>query len=493
MKKNILICTDSMGIGGVETAIYNQIYAMIKKGHNVVLASKDGIYIEKVKSTGATFVNFDFSLENNFNFEKINEMINIIEKYEINEIHVEKFMCILTMFPVCIIKKIPYVAYSHDGLNSSYEWYIYNYDIYNMLFKQFFKYANKIIAIKQSVIDYTSERFSIDKRKYKLINNCINFDECKCSNQVKNIDKFLIISRLNSEKEQSIKNAIDFFITFCKNTNKRAHLAILGSGNITEKIKEYVKTVNIYGFDIIFLGETSDVCKVIDNYNIVLGIGRCIIEAIAMKRIAIVSGYEEIVSVVTQDNFFDMLSTNFTGSGLRYEKIEELVNKINQITESQIEEIVNKNYELAFNNINIDNNIYIMDENEKSLISRPDLINQMIILQNRYVEKKSESEDFEKKVYELREVCNNQYNEIKKAYDIIDENQKIAAERQKIEDEKYEKLNEENELLKRKNQDLEIKNENLNKENENNKNQLNCIYNSKKWKFLNKIFKIYNK
>ena len=39
----------------------------------------------------------------------------------------------------------------------------------------------------------------------------------------------------------------------------------------------------------------------LDN-DIVIGLDRCILEAIATKRIAVISGYENITEIVTKDN-----------------------------------------------------------------------------------------------------------------------------------------------------------------------------------------------
>ena len=479
MKKNILICTDSMGIGGVETAIYNQISAMIKKGHSVVLASRKGIYTEKVEKLGATVEDFDFTLENNFNFKKIDEMIKIVEKYGINEIHVEKYMCILTMFPVCMIKNIPYVAYIHDELNATYDWYIYNYDIYEILFREYFHYANKIVAIKKDVIDYTSKRFNVELSKYKLINNSISFSLLGEAQPVQNIKKFLLISRLDEEKLQSVKNAIVFFIKYCDTTNKEASLSILGDGNFYDEIKQFVKNKNIKEYDINFLGQSSDVPSVISEHDVVLGMGRCIIETIAMKRLAIVSGYEEISGIITQNNIMDMMDTNFNGKNLRKETLDDMIKNISNLSADEINKIVVYNYEFAFKKLNIDNNIYIMDDNEQFTVTTRDCINEIIMFQDRYINKKEQAISFEKDVYELRNISDRQYNKINELYEKI---QKDWDERNKIiEDMKnnYEKIVE----------TLNNKNTELSEEKDRIEDELNKVYNSKRWKLMQKILK----
>ena len=421
MVKNILICTDSMGIGGVETAIYNQISAMIKRGYNVIVTSREGCYTRKIEELGAKFVEFDFSLENNFNLNKINKMISIIEKYNIDEIHIEKFMCILTMYPVCIIKEIPYVAYIHDGLNATYDWYIYNYDIYEILFKEFFKNANKIIAIKENIIDYTSKRFEIDKEKYKLINNGIDFLENLQISICDKKTKFLCITRLEGEKIQSVKNAIDFFIKYCDNTEEKCILSILGDGRNNEEIKEYALKKNIKNYTINFLGQSVDVLNVIKEYDIILGMGRCILEAISMKKLAIVSGYNKICDLVSKNNLVNMVKSNFNGEGEKSCELEKLIKKIKKLNYNEIKEIVEYNYNYAYDNLNIDKNIYTLDPKEELKIKKKDLINEMYLLQERYIQKKEQALSFENNVYELRKICDEQYSKINELYRALEQ------------------------------------------------------------------------
>lgn len=48
--KNILLCNDLMGIGGVETAILNQISAFVGKGHNVYVIAKKGNIVKGLRN-----------------------------------------------------------------------------------------------------------------------------------------------------------------------------------------------------------------------------------------------------------------------------------------------------------------------------------------------------------------------------------------------------------------------------------------------------------
>ena len=60
--KNILVCLNILDIGGVETAAVNQIMELKRRGHNVVVLAKKGLYAKEVVDIGAIFIEFDFEV-----------------------------------------------------------------------------------------------------------------------------------------------------------------------------------------------------------------------------------------------------------------------------------------------------------------------------------------------------------------------------------------------------------------------------------------------
>ena len=60
--KNILVCLNILDIGGVETAAVNQIMELKRRGYNVVVLAKKGLYTKEVVDIGAVFIEFDFEV-----------------------------------------------------------------------------------------------------------------------------------------------------------------------------------------------------------------------------------------------------------------------------------------------------------------------------------------------------------------------------------------------------------------------------------------------
>jgi glycosyltransferase involved in cell wall biosynthesis len=65
-----------------------------------------------------------------------------------------------------------------------------------------------------------------------------------------------------------------------------------------------------------FIGWTSDSRNAIRNADVVLGMGRVVLEAIAEGRPAVLIGYGDVHGLVTADNFDEWRRTNFSGRGI---------------------------------------------------------------------------------------------------------------------------------------------------------------------------------
>ena len=210
--KTILICLERLDVGGVETSVYNQALVFKEKGYNVIILAKNGIYTEKLKEQGITCIDFEFKLNNEIDINGTKQIIEIIKKYNVGQIHIHQFPCLLNAFIACIITKRPYLAFVHSRLTEVFDWYISQFPLYKRLFKFYFDNAYKIITLNYGSIELNSKYFDIPKENYAVLKNSIYFKEYITQNQVKQINNFMIISRIAPEKIISIQNGINFFI-----------------------------------------------------------------------------------------------------------------------------------------------------------------------------------------------------------------------------------------------------------------------------------------
>lgn len=457
--KNILLCNDSLGIGGVETVICNQVMAFTKKGYNVYVLAGNGIYAERIEEFGGKYIEMNFPETNQIDDKKINQIIKIIMKYNINEIHIHKYQCIPYVMPAALIANVPYLAYEHI-IKTSMPYYTWNYPIYNNLFEIYFKNAYKILAITPETVKSTQVKFNINSDKYIIAHNGINFDRYindENKNEGKNI-KWLMVSAFRNEKIKSINNGIDLFNEYVKKVDKDATLDIIGGGEGLKEIERYIKNIGLEN-KINILGEKNNLEKYISKYDILLGVDRCILEAIAMKTPAVIIGYEELKGLVTKENIDLAIEENFSGNNMPSMTQEECIEQIENMLKNK-NEMIEEIYIIAKEKLDAEKNYYTIPEERDIEENKFDWINLFKIIERNANENlKLSKENREKWDY-------------------------IQLADKKIEEMAEETISLKDELIKVKKQkeEFEIKYISI-------KEEINQIYNSKRWKYIDKIDK----
>ena len=111
-----MLCLNQLGIGGIETAALNQTIQFVKRNYRVLIVAADGIYREKFEKEGALFINLKFSTRDQDISPKVKKVVKVMEKYNVEQVHIHHPACINVVFFACILKSIPYIAYLHSSI-----------------------------------------------------------------------------------------------------------------------------------------------------------------------------------------------------------------------------------------------------------------------------------------------------------------------------------------------------------------------------------------
>lgn len=358
------------------------------------------------------------------------------------------------MYSICVTclyyKKIPYVAYVHTSFqsikqdeNNIYDWYERTYPFFKDILKIYFENASKIVAISSLAANYVKERYNIKEDKFEVLKNSINLNEYKSNNDEIKKEKWVLISRLSNDKLQSVKNGIDLFDIY-NNPNKT--LTIVGSGEKKEELEEYAKG-KINKDKIKFVGASNNVKDIIDANDIVLGLDRVMLEAVAMKKIAVLIGYDNPKQVITTKNIELEANEGFCGESLESTDIETLA-KVIENENINVED----NYEFVKENLNIEKNIYL---GEPIKIDYTQANLQIFKVIQKLQEDKIK---LQKEIINFKNIDNNELEKLKQDLD-------------------------------KKGQEIK----NVNEEKEKIFNELQSLYNSKRFKIVNNIAKILKK
>ena len=84
-----------------------------------------------------------------------------------------------------------------------------------------------------------------------------------------------------------------------------------------------------------------------------------------MKKIAIISVYEKMAQIVVPENVALASENNFNGDNLEERTISEIVEDIQKLTPESIKQIVEGNYKYAYEELNINKNLYLIEKPEE--------------------------------------------------------------------------------------------------------------------------------
>ena len=430
MKHNILICLNVLGVGGVETYVVNQARALKRKGYNVYVISKKGVYNKVLEDNGIKCIEFDFKEINHIESNSTKELLSIINKYKITEVYIHNFQIINHVIMACILSNTPYMFYIHMGkgfIDGELQYLVKRNDNYEEIFKLFIKNAYKIISINEDNINYLLKKYKfLNKEQTMILKNSIDLEEYKSSTYPKKIKKILYLSRLGKEHHDAIKNTMDFYNEFNKLCGEKLHLNVTGDWEEREFAENYVKENNIKG--VTFLGGISNVKERIEESDLVIALGRGILEASALNRLAIMSSYDGIKGYLNKDNIKIEFNDNFSGRKLSNCDVHNLAKELKDISQEKMKSIVDDNRKFIKKHLNLEDNLFVLDKEKyecnydyKNIIESLLKIEDNLVKQKEYYQNKIEEnweehvkykEYMENKLDEAYKMSNN--NKIKK-------------------------------------------------------------------------------
>lgn len=353
-KRNILMCLEFLGVGGVETAVVTLCKGYVRAGHNVFVAAKDGMYAKELEKIGVKVLKMEHKIRNYFRIDKKKELVEFCKENKISEVHIHQYPCIMYWLPVCMELDIPYVAYAHSIVPGAIEWFTKEFPTYQLALPIFFENASKVVCIAESTKQEIEDIYHLGEDKYLIIPNSLNMEDFPNGEVPKKLEVFGIAARLSEEKVLSVEKGIDLFAEYAKE-NSDAKLFIAGDGQEKKTIMKYVDSKKLKD-KVEFLGNVSNMPEYYKNLDVFIGVDRCILESLACKRLSIISSYTGTMNIVNKDNI--ELASNQNFSGMNLEDNEKVLQDLLKIDKKKYKAITEDNYKFINKKYNVDNNLY---------------------------------------------------------------------------------------------------------------------------------------
>lgn len=307
----ILIVSDFFSGGGLETQILSQIRSLRNENTRFFLATSSGQ--TELASTLFEDYLFHVPMVNATPKQLLSSIHNIndfIQKYDIDVIHAHPFNSLIIGMACAHVNNIKLIGTLHGPAS----FFSPDETLAGFLIKNaFLQYPDTVITISRetSLLSKT-----IAKCSPVLLPNATLFSENKTP--FSNINKpWAWFGRLDKEKIVGLISLIQFIIK-----TKMAKLHIYGDGPASNQLKEIIVELDPNNDSITIEGWIADTNSVMENYAVIAGMGRVIIEAAAANRLCLLVGYDGIKKFLTPTIAKQASIWNFSGRG--YQNSTEL-------------------------------------------------------------------------------------------------------------------------------------------------------------------------
>ncbi len=323
--KNILVIAQEFDIGGLET----NIKTTIENCSNINFYFALSNYSKKIKLTNVSDQKFVFAKNSTVKdfIEDVNRLVELIKDKKIDLIHVHPFY---SFFPAMIASQLtntPIVYHYHGHASYSFP------ELDNSFVMQtyFFDYLSHIFSVTEEGVKELTTKNQIENISF--LPNSIDLKSFKPLKYQKN-KKWALISRLDSFKTESIYQFLEIFDQL-----DIEQLDIYGDGDKQEELEKHLIKNNL-DQKVKLRGRTNQVRKDLSKgYNGVIGIGRVIMEAIALKMPNMVIGRGKNSGLLTFDKYQIIKKQNFTNLELDDLTAKQINQEIKKINNSEINKI----------------------------------------------------------------------------------------------------------------------------------------------------------
>lgn len=325
---NILMALMQLDIGGAETHVVELSKELKRRGHNIVIASRGGVYLPELEAAGIKHYTAPLhtkKLKDVLESRKILKKIIEDEKIDIVHSHTRISSFILANLHRKI--KFPFVTTAH--------W------IFDTRFglKYLTEWGQKTLAVSEDIKDYLMKNYKVPETDITVTVNGIDVERFSKNTDRKPVmDEFGIseddnlivyVSRMDESRSLVAHHLIESILRL-DNIVENLKCIIVGDGDDFEKVKaETIDANKKLGREAICLaGARVDIEKLVAPCKLFVGVSRAALEAMASEKPTIVAGNEGYIGLFSEDKLSVGLETNFCCRGCEMSTVDLLAQDI---------------------------------------------------------------------------------------------------------------------------------------------------------------------
>lgn len=304
-------------LGGLHDNIRAVALESKKRGHDVYVGCRKGLFFDQLKSDGINTVEI-------VNDDVEQSIKNVVAEVgtDIDLIHANPGISRNVALELHDTNNIPVIYHVHGAWLNAVEEYIDK--------------LSCVFAVSESVKQKVIERTEGNAHKVHVLPNYSDYiykeDEAnKDNHQTKVIS---LITRLETDKSYII-DEVKKLSTYLNEFNQKITLNIIGDGSLRESfisfLIEEIQNEKVKINDIGWVADEEQLKDYIINSDIVIGPGRVAIDAFTLHSPVIVVGSQNYHGLIDEENWQHFAGANFGGYGSRQSGEGDIINDLDRL------------------------------------------------------------------------------------------------------------------------------------------------------------------
>ena len=341
----ILMALQGLEIGGAETHVIELSKEMKRRGHDVIMLSGGGVYLDEVEKAGIRHYTVPVKQRKVMDIIKAKGMIKDVlvkEKPDLVHAHARIPAFLLGSLHKEMGKPFVYVTTAHWTFDTPF------------LVKHLTNWGEKTLCVSDDIKKYLLKNYPEVKEEniYISINGIDGNKFSKTVSPEKIINEFKLdttarrivyVSRLNPavcapaygliEKAEEINNAVG-----------KVEIVIVGAGDCFDDMKQKAEAVNkkLGRNAVILTGGRTDINEILASADVCVGVSRAILEPMMMEKRCVIAGQEGYLGILTPEKLDTAILCNFTCRGcakLDFDVLKDDVIKLFNMTDEEAKEV----------------------------------------------------------------------------------------------------------------------------------------------------------
>ncbi len=313
---NILLSLQQLTIGGAETHVVELAKELKRRGYNVVVTSKGGVYEKELAAAGIKHYYVPLHTKNPVQMVKAaRTLARVIRDEKIDIVHSHARISSFILGKLHKVMKFPYVTTAHWVFTTKYG------------LKYITDWGEKCVAVSEDIKTYLMDNYKIPARDIRVTINGIDTDkfspDTDCSDICKefgvnpeNENIISYVSRMDESRSLVAKQLINIVPELDKKI-ENLRVVIVGDGDDFSTVKSRADAINaqLGRNAVVLTGGRTDINKFAAICKIFVGVSRSALEAMAAEKPVIIAGNEGYIGLFDESKLPVGIETNFCCRG----------------------------------------------------------------------------------------------------------------------------------------------------------------------------------